>query len=63
MSSGSYFPAACAARQYTERKNWRKLGRFGIPTVADKIAQMIVERYLEPILEPVFHTNSRVSSG
>ena len=29
-----------------------------IPTVADRIAQEVVRRYLEPILEPVFHTDS-----
>jgi retron-type reverse transcriptase len=26
--------------------------------VADRIAQMVVKRYLEPILEPVFHPDS-----
>jgi group II intron reverse transcriptase/maturase len=31
---------------------------LGIPTVADRIAQEVVRRYLEPILEPVFHADS-----
>ena len=31
---------------------------MGIPTVADRIAQMVVQRRLEPLLEPVFHANS-----
>ena len=31
---------------------------LGIPTVADRIAQEVVRRNLEPILEPVFHTDS-----
>ena len=31
---------------------------LGIPTVADRIAQEVVRRYLEPILEPVFHPDS-----
>ena len=31
---------------------------MGIPTVADRIAQEVVRRYLEPILEPVFHPDS-----
>ncbi|WP_198390670.1 hypothetical protein [Burkholderia ubonensis] len=31
---------------------------LGIPTVLDRIAQMVVRRYLEPILEPVFHEDS-----
>ncbi len=29
-----------------------------IPTVADRIAQEVARRYLEPRLEPVFHTDS-----
>src|SRR6478736_346629 len=29
-----------------------------VPTVADRIAQEVVRRYLEPILEPVFHADS-----
>jgi group II intron reverse transcriptase/maturase len=31
---------------------------LGIPTVADRIAQEVVRRNLEPILEPVFHADS-----
>src|SRR5580693_7443482 len=31
---------------------------LGIPTVADRCAQEVVRRYLEPILEPVFHSDS-----
>jgi hypothetical protein len=27
-------------------------------TVADRVAQEVARRYLEPILEPVFHTDS-----
>ena len=29
-----------------------------VPTVADRIAQEVARRYLEPILEPLFHVNS-----
>ena len=29
-----------------------------VPTVADRCAQEVVRRYLEPILEPVFHSDS-----
>src|ERR1700730_4091965 len=29
-----------------------------VPTVADRIAQEVARRYLEPRLEPVFHTDS-----
>jgi RNA-directed DNA polymerase len=31
---------------------------LGIPTVADRIGQEVVRRYLEPLLEPVFHADS-----
>ena len=31
---------------------------LGIPTVSDRIAQMVVTRYLEPELEPHFHADS-----
>src|ERR1700739_971514 len=31
---------------------------LGIPTVADRIAQEVARRYLEPILEPRFHPDS-----
>jgi hypothetical protein len=31
---------------------------LGIPTVADRIAQEVARRYLEPRLEPMFHTDS-----
>ena len=30
----------------------------GVPTVADRIAQEVARRYLEPIVEPVFHADS-----
>jgi retron-type reverse transcriptase len=33
-------------------------GSWGIPTVADRIAQEVARRYLEPVLEPVFHADS-----
>jgi group II intron reverse transcriptase/maturase len=32
--------------------------QLGIPTVADRVAQEVVKRYLEPILEPIFHGDS-----
>jgi RNA-directed DNA polymerase len=31
---------------------------LGIPTAADRVAQEVVPRYLEPRLEPVFHADS-----
>ena len=31
---------------------------LGIPTVADRIAQMVVKIYFEPKVEPYFHADS-----
>jgi len=58
MSSGSYFPPP--VRRVDIPKGSDKAGTrpLGIPTVSDRIAQMVVQRYLEPILEPVFHDDS-----
>ena len=56
MSSGSYFPPA--VRRVDIPKDDGRLRPLGIPTVSDRIAQTVVQRYLEPILEPVFHADS-----
>ena len=31
---------------------------LGIPTVGDRVAQMVAKMYLEPVVEPLFHENS-----
>ena len=54
MSSGSYFPPP-VRRVDIPKGDAGGTRPLGIPTVSDRIAQMVVKRYLEPILEPVFH--------
>jgi group II intron reverse transcriptase/maturase len=56
MSSGSYFPPP--VRRVDIAKGDGRTRPLGIPTVADRIAQTVVKRYLEPILEGYFHSDS-----
>ena len=56
MSSGSYFPPPVLAVAIPKKTGGERI--LGIPTVADRVAQEVVRRYLEPKLEPLFHPDS-----
>lgn len=56
MSSGTYFPPPVKTVPIPKKNGGTR--DLGIPTVGDRIAQTVVKRFLEPILEPVFDTDS-----
>ena len=56
MSSGSYMPLPVL--QVEIPKKGGGVRPLGIPTISDRIAQMVVLLNLEPKLEPVFHKDS-----
>jgi len=56
MSSGSYFPPPVRAVAIPKRSGGERI--LGVPTVADRVAQMVVKQEIEPILDPIFLENS-----
>ena len=56
MSSGSYFP--CPVKLVEIPKGSGGKRPLGIPTIADRIAQMVVVFILSPVIEPYFHQDS-----
>ena len=56
MSSGSYFPPPVRAVSIPKKSGGERI--LGVPTVSDRIAQMVVKQLIEPELEPVFLQDS-----
>jgi len=56
MASGSYFPPPVKEVEIPKKDgNVRKLG---IPTISDRVGQMVVKMFIEPRLEKMFSKNS-----
>ena len=56
MSSGCYFFPAVRAVEIPKKNGGVRT--LGVPTVSDRIAQMVAKIYLEPVIEPHFHADS-----
>jgi RNA-directed DNA polymerase len=56
MSSGTYFPPPVKAVAIPKKDGGERI--LGVPTVADRVAQMVVKLVFEPNVEPVFLPDS-----
>jgi RNA-directed DNA polymerase len=56
MSSGSYFPPPVRAVPIPKKTGGQRI--LGVPTVADRIAQMVVKQLIEPDLDQIFLADS-----
>ncbi|MGZ5089796.1 MAG: group II intron reverse transcriptase/maturase [Burkholderiales bacterium] len=56
ISSGSYFPPPVRAVSIPKKTGGQRI--LGVPTVADRVAQMVVKRVIEPTLDAVFLADS-----
>ncbi|PZC53136.1 group II intron reverse transcriptase/maturase [Mesotoga sp. TolDC] len=56
MTSGSYFPPPVKAIEIEKKGGGKRV--LGIPTVGDRVAQMVAKIYLNPLVDPHFHKDS-----
>jgi group II intron reverse transcriptase/maturase len=56
MSSGSYLPPPVRAVSIPKKSGGQRI--LGVPTVADRVAQMVVKQVIEPNLDAVFLADS-----
>lgn len=56
MSSGTYFPPPVKAVPIPKKQGGERI--LGVPTVSDRIAQMVVKIVFEEAVEPSFHPDS-----
>ena len=56
LASGSYFPPPVKEVEISRKDG--KIRKLGIPTISDRVGQMVVKDYLEPRFEKIFSPNS-----
>lgn len=56
MASGSYFPPPVKEVEISKKDGG--IRKLGIPTISDRVGQMVVKEYLEPRFEEIFSPHS-----
>jgi len=56
MASGSYFPPPVKEVEISKKSGG--IRKLGIPTISDRVGQMVIKDYVEPRLEEIFNPHS-----